>query len=95
VPRRHECRHVAQAVDVDLEQRGEGVLHRGGEENDDRHLCASQRGLPAQHSHQQQPRGGTEQPLLGEAGAAVQYQDERHPGQHHRSDYQVGSAAVP
>jgi hypothetical protein len=84
VPGRHEGRHVAEPVDVDLEQGGEGVLHGGREQHDDRDLRAHQGCLPAQQHHQQDPGPGAERPLSPDAGTGVQQQDQRDPEHRHR-----------
>jgi hypothetical protein len=78
---RHEGGHVVQAVDVDLQPRGERVLHRGREEHDDRYLGAHEGGLPAQQREQQHPRAEPQQALLPEVRTAVEQQHQRHPRQ--------------
>jgi len=63
---RDERRHRADPVDVRLEQRGERVLDRCREADDERRLGADQRLLPAQEAEEHAPGGDAERDLPGD-----------------------------
>jgi hypothetical protein len=95
----NEQRHGTDPVDVGLQQRGEGVFHRGGQHHDDHGLGPDENCLPAEQDHQHGPRGGPEQRLPHQfhpvqAGYRVDHQDRADPGHHAGSDPEVSPTDI-